>query len=190
MSNSARYASLDYLQDRLTSRSEVAGVLDYLLDAASTAVEELCGRVFTLAEEPSARDFCVLSPTLASVDDIATATGVEVSVRAGDSSWSALADWWLLPPNEGALGRPFTHLGAGSLPVDPMRPTLRVTAVWGWQKVPAPVTEAVLLIASRLYARRDSPTGVAGFGDMGVVRVSSTDVDVTERLRPYIRRGF
>ena len=43
------------------------------------------------------------------------------------------------------------------------------------------VTEAILLLASRLYSRRNSPEGVSGWGEMGVVRVVGVDPDV-ERL--------
>lgn len=46
------------------------------------------------------------------------------------------------------------------------------------------VTEAILLLAGRLYNRRNSPEGVAGWGDMGVVRVVSVDPDV-ERLLAF-----
>lgn len=47
--------------------------------------------------------------------------------------------------------------------------------------VPPTLYEACLLLTSRLFRRRLSPEGVAGFGDFGAVRVSYTDPDV-ERL--------
>jgi hypothetical protein len=40
------------------------------------------------------------------------------------------------------------------------------------------VQEAIILLASRLYKRRMSPEGVAGFGDMGVVRILARDPDI------------
>ena len=40
---------------------------------------------------------------------------------------------------------------------------------------------AVLLLASRLYKRRQSPEGVAGWEEMGVVRIVARDPDI-ERL--------
>jgi hypothetical protein len=43
------------------------------------------------------------------------------------------------------------------------------------------VVQAVLLLASRLYKRRQSPEGVAGWEDMGAVRVVARDPDI-ERL--------
>jgi hypothetical protein len=45
--------------------------------------------------------------------------------------------------------------------------------------------------ASRLFARLDSPLGVAGFGDMGAMRVSfKMDPDVGMLLGPYRRLRF
>jgi hypothetical protein len=43
------------------------------------------------------------------------------------------------------------------------------------------VQEAIVLLASRLYKRRQSPEGVAGWGDLGVIRVLASDPDI-ERL--------
>ena len=51
------------------------------------------------------------------------------------------------------------------------------------------VTEAILLIASRLYARRNSPEGVAGWGDLGVIRVIARDPDVEALLERHIDYG-
>lgn len=51
---------------------------------------------------------------------------------------------------------------------------------------PADVTEAILLIASRLYARRNTPEGVAGWGDLGVIRIIARDPDVEALLERHI----
>lgn len=48
-----------------------------------------------------------------------------------------------------------------------------------------PVQEAILLIASRLYKRRLSPEGVAGWADLGVVRIVAVDPDVERLLEHY-----
>lgn len=44
--------------------------------------------------------------------------------------------------------------------------------------VSAKAFEATLLLAARLYRRRDSLDGTIGWGDMGVVRVGRVDPDV------------
>jgi len=48
------------------------------------------------------------------------------------------------------------------------------------------VQEAILLMASRLYKRRQSPEGVAGWDDLGVVRIISTDPDIVSLMSQKI----
>ena len=42
--------------------------------------------------------------------------------------------------------------------------------------------EAIVLLASRLYKRRNSPEGVAGWGDLGVIRIVASDPDIARLL--------
>jgi hypothetical protein len=51
--------------------------------------------------------------------------------------------------------------------------------------LPDALYEAALLLASRLYRRRDSLDGTIGWGDMGVVRVGLKDPDVEALLAQY-----
>jgi hypothetical protein len=44
---------------------------------------------------------------------------------------------------------------------------------------------ATVLGASRLYKRRQSPEGVAGWGDLGVVRIVMSDPDITRLLEHH-----
>jgi hypothetical protein len=63
---------------------------------------------------------------------------------------------------------------------------VKVTGVWGWASVPIAIKQATILLAARIYKRSDSPLGIAGFGDMGVMRVSSQiDPDVAQLVNPY-----
>jgi hypothetical protein len=48
------------------------------------------------------------------------------------------------------------------------------------------IYEAALLLASRLYRRRDSLDGTIGWGDMGVVRVGLKDPDVEALLAGHM----
>lgn len=48
------------------------------------------------------------------------------------------------------------------------------------------VTEAILMLAHRLYTRRNSPEGVAGWGDLGVVRVLASDPDIRALLELHL----
>jgi hypothetical protein len=65
---------------------------------------------------------------------------------------------------------------------------VQVTAVFGWPSVPEPVTQATIIQASRIFKRYDSPLGVAGFGDLGAIRVSRfLDPDMAQLVEPYRR---
>jgi hypothetical protein len=65
---------------------------------------------------------------------------------------------------------------------------VKITAKWGWPTVPASVRQAAILLTSRLFKRFDSPLGVAGFGDLGAIRVSRVDPDVAASLEPFVLR--
>jgi hypothetical protein len=41
------------------------------------------------------------------------------------------------------------------------------------------------MLAMRLYKRMDSPLGVAGIGDIGVIRVSRIDPDIDAMISPF-----
>ena len=67
----------------------------------------------------------------------------------------------------------------------------KVSARWGWPATPDVIKQATILQASRLFTRLDSPLGIAGFGDMGAMRVSFRgDPDVGMLLNPYRRYQF
>jgi hypothetical protein len=51
--------------------------------------------------------------------------------------------------------------------------------------VPAQVKQACRLQVARVMKRQESPLGVAGFGEFGVVRVSRLDPDIDAMLQPY-----
>ena len=59
-------------------------------------------------------------------------------------------------------------------------------------QVEAAVKQATVIQSSRLFKRLDSPLGVAGFGDLGAIRVGRyLDPDVEQLLMPYrIMRNF
>lgn len=56
--------------------------------------------------------------------------------------------------------------------------------------VPPDLFEATLILTSRLFRRRLSPEGVAGFGDFGAVRVIAKDPDIEMLITPYVSWGF
>lgn len=55
--------------------------------------------------------------------------------------------------------------------------------------IPPTLREATLLLTSRLFRRRLSPEGVAGFGDFGAVRVTTLDPDIEAMITPSVSWG-
>ena len=52
-------------------------------------------------------------------------------------------------------------------------------------EVPEAVHTACLMVASRLWDRRQSPGGVLGTNDLGVIRVTGVDRDVEQLLHQH-----
>lgn len=59
------------------------------------------------------------------------------------------------------------------------------------EETPAEIHEdvhlAALLLAAKLYARRNSPDGVAGGADFGPYHITRTDPDVVTLIKPHLR---
>ncbi len=184
------YATIAELQARITTRASSTAILQDALNAAESAVNSYTGRDFDLDAVVSARVFEVTREDRVAVNDIGSTSGLIVKTgRPGAFSTTLTVDtqYWLKPLNAIVLGRPYEWVWTESLFTAADYPTVEVTAKWGWPSVPADVKEATLLYAARLYARKDSPTGVAGFGDYGVVRITSQDADVARLLDPYAK---
>jgi len=172
---------------------------DTLINMAGSAASELingyCGRSFenygTATRYFAPNDLYVLQ-----IDDLAgTAITVLSSSNADDvfDVTFAAKDYQLEPLNsisEG-LSWPFTRIRA----VDDFdwsvfgdEATAKITGVWGWPAVPASISQAAVIQGSRIFTRLQSPLGIAGFGDMGVVRVSrQLDPDVAQLVEPFRR---
>ena len=154
--------------------------------AASRAIDRHCRRQFGLVDAPEARRYTVRwrnGYLVADVDDLMTVTGLLVDGQA-------VADPEFLPLNAAVEGRPWTTLEVAESAVDD-RGRVTVTARWGWATVPDAIVEACLLQASRVFARRGSPFGVAGSPDAGseIRLLAKVDPDVAVALEPYRRKA-
>jgi len=47
------------------------------------------------------------------------------------------------------------------------------------------IVQATILLSMRQFKRYDSPLGVAGFGDLGAMRVTKFDPDVEALVAPW-----
>lgn len=124
--------------------------LDALIEAASRAIDEHCGRRFYLDAEPSARTFVCRDRQILDLagQDIGLTAGVIVKTGPGDGTFPTThaAGTWQLEPVGGIVGgiegHAYTRVRAltFALPVDVLgRPCVQITARWGWPDVPRTV---------------------------------------------------
>lgn len=196
----ANYATLTEVKAalRITDSMDNA-LLEAAIDAASRWVDGWCGREFEQASGTSTRDYIPsgrMEPLI--VDDLTSVVSIKIDEDLDRSFVTTLneIDYQLEPVNAISFGNayPYTRIRPqedGYWPTSFSRATVRVEATYGWPAVPDAVREATILQASRLFTRLDSPLGIAGFGDMGAMRVSFRgDPDVAMLLSPYRRAKF
>lgn len=196
------YASLADLKARMqitdTGRDRE---LTAALEAGARDIDRDTGRRFYLDRIPTARVFNPRNRQYQTaegmkflIDDVGDPTSllVEVGTTVG-GTWSTVAanSYEIGPDNAIVRGDPVTWLLRTYLPwiFYPLQ-RLRVTTVWGWPAIPAQIQQANLLRSARLFKRRESPDGVAGAGDFGVVRVGRYDPDYDGLIEPFIIPAF
>ena len=171
-------------------------LLQRALTSASRSMDKTCGRRFWLDPAPVARTYRLAGRTVSEddgevllVDDIGSSDGLVVETGSV-SSWSTVTGYETTPDNALVDERPVTGLlrvnggwGVGTSRV-------RVTARFGWPAVPDDIQQATLIQANRLFRRKDSPEGVTGSAEWGVVRLSRRDPDVWNLIEQYVLPGF
>ncbi len=171
-------------------------LLTKALAAAVTAITEHTGEYapgFNQDSVATARIFEAKHPSELPVDsfwDLATLVVATGQVGSTFSTVNA-TDYEARPLNATVKGHPYTNLHH-HWNFWPTWPSVRVqvTAKWGWPAVPDNVVEANLILAARLFRRKDSPDGIAGATDFGPIRIGRTDPDVAELLSHYTKPGF
>ena len=175
-------------------------LIDNCAGAASRLIDGYCNRKFWAVGSATSRVYQAENEFYCNIDDISrTAITLKTSSFPGngfDVTWSA-TDYQLEPLNGNLDGLTWSYDKIRAVG-DYLFPTVnanygeqalvQVTANFGWPSIPEPVTQATIIQASRLFKRYDSPLGVAGFGDMGAIRVSrALDPDVAQLVEPYRR---
>ncbi len=176
-------------------------VLENVVTSVSRWIDQYCHRHF-YQQTAAARVFDTCSQyvvDLGEFNDLTTLTAVKTDTNydgAFETTW-AMGDYQPLPRNNTAAAetRPYDSIRAVGTQLFPLRTNrtireglIEITGTWGWPAIPAAVKEACLLQSSRVYKRRYSPEGIAGYSEFGIVRVSGKlDVDVAELLGPYRR---
>lgn len=196
------YSTLAVLKQQLTIAATDTTrdtLLNQALESASRSIDNLTGRRFFLDAVATARtynptgriSYNIRSEQAFISDDIGSTAGLIVEVGVSPS-FTVVNVFDTEPDNALVLGRAITTLrlpqggvwsGGGS-------DRVRITARWGWPAVPAEVVEATLIQAARLFRRKDSPEGVTGSAEWGVIRLSRVDPDVQALVHHLILPGF
>jgi hypothetical protein len=186
-----QYIELGELKSMLRISDSVDdALLSGHIEAASRTIDDICHRSFDLDAAATARVFYPDSQLVVRTDDIGSLDGfvLKIDENATATFNLTITDATAEPLNALAKGNPITKLVAYEtyFPLD-IRPTVQVTARWGWPEVPEPVRSACGILAGRLFKRADSLLGVAGFGDLGAITLRAVDPDVQRMLAPYVR---
>ena len=166
-------------------------LLETCVEAASRQIETHCERVFL--PTTGTRVFTPDGSYVVSIDDLSELTTFKTSSAADGNfniTWQS-TDLQLEPLNglTGSSYSPFTRvraIGDYVFPTIGEEATVQITGVFGYgTSIPVDVKQACNLLAIRQFKRYDSPLGVAGFGDIGIIRVSRVDPDIEALLGPY-----
>lgn len=165
------------------------------LTVASRAVDKACGRSFAPDSVATARVYEPCSTTMVDVDDFWTTTDLVIKTdTAADGTYAstiAAAAYDLRPLNgvvDGETGWPYSRIIAVNSywPSSWQRAPIQVTARWGWAEVPAGVREGCLILAEEIFKLADSPFGVGGYGQYGVIRARENP-NCWLRIAPYAK---
>lgn len=193
------YASLaqlkDYLGPHLADLTDTSSDEKFqdALESSTAEINDHCSRRFYADLTASARRFHPAAHGgVVLVDDFWDADSLVLETTTDGVNWTtwSASDYELEPLNgvmDGEAGWPYTRIRAvGSRRFTrAARATVRVTAKWGWQFVPAPVHQACLILAAETAKLADAPFGVGGYGEFGIVKARDNPF-AARKLRRYV----
>lgn len=166
-------------------------LLELAVEAASREIDQATERTF-YNMGTATRYFVARDAYFTEIDDLITITSLKTDA-AGDKSFDVTwetNDYQLEPLNGFISGiqSPSTGIRARDtylFPQEEEEALVEVTGTWGWSAIPTAIKQATVILASRIFKRNDSPLGVAGFGDLGVIRVGKLDPDVEALIHSF-----
>jgi hypothetical protein len=168
-------------------------LLENSVNAASRMIDQYCNRYFYSGSVGEVRYYKANDGFTCWIDDAISVTELKTSSTDPliyDTTWAA-EDYQLLPANRIANGAyyPITGLSATDnylFPVWADIALVKVTGQFGWNAIPDSIKFATIIQASRLFKRLESPLGVAGVSDIGIMRVGANiDGDVAQLINPF-----
>lgn len=177
---------------RITDNVDDA-LIENSINSASRMIDQYCNRYFYSTSAGEVRYYQANDGFVCWTDDLQSISSLETSSTDPlifDTTWQA-GDYQVLPANRWANGAyyPITGITATDnylFPVWADMALVKVTGQFGWASVPEPVKFACIIQSSRLFKRLESPLGVAGVSDIGIMRVGANiDGDVAQLINPF-----
>lgn len=176
-------------------------LIEVAIESSSRLIDGYCSRNFN-NQGTATRLYVARDPYYVQVDDFQSVITLKTSILVPgtfDVTWnlpgSVPQDVQLEPLNGGWEGSAWSYdrlRATGRYFFPTLSPNfsqqalVQLTAVFGWASVPTVIKQATIIQSMRIYKRLDSPLGVAGFGEFGVMRVSRMlDPDVQMLVEPY-----
>ena len=192
------YATLAEAKAYLTISDSIDDtMLESMVEAASRSIDNIAGRRFYLDASASARLYRGTNPYILTVDDFGSTTGLILALdTGGDGTYETTltfnTDYVVEPFNAIAIGKPYTQItlvGGQLLPwlLPNLRPSVQLTAKWGFPTVPEDISQACLILTADMYKRKDSVGGNLGMSELGAIRMSPLGRDIAAMTRAYRR---
>lgn len=169
---------------------------------ASGLIDRWAGRTFYQPLEEEERSFLPRDRHRICVGDFDDPTAMTVEVRAAGGDWEPLdPDLWqpLAEPRSTGwhvrdLGEPWRYIAtttrSTTFTISGLRPTVRVTGVWGWPAVPGPIEQACQTLASIYYRGKDTSGTETGIDYVGREEISADPFTVAmQAVRPFAVPG-
>ena len=179
-------------------------LLETAIESSSRDIDAYTERVFfNTGATAVTRIYIPENIYLLETDDIIAVTSIKTDTTGEggfDQTW-ATTDYQLEPLNglAGGIATPFTRVRAVGDYLWPVyeprdinagQASVQIVARFGFASIPTAIKQATILSSLRAYKRYESPTGVLGFSDIGVVRVGRLDPDVERLIQPYRKIRF
>lgn len=180
--------------------------IDRAIDASSRLIDSYCQRRFFQDSVVTIKYFNPISTVFLDVPDLSTTTGLIVQLDTTDdgsydTTLTLNTDFDLRPINprinkitDGVTYyHPYTELRIletrSSERFEPLvNKNVKITAKWGWTKIPDAIVEATVIQATRIWKRKDTPFNVFGNESTGTVELfSKFDPDALELIKGYRR---
>ena len=187
------YATLAQVKAAMRISDNVDDTLiETAIESASRQIDGHCERRFYSTE--TTRIYTPNDSYVCEIDDLVSLTTLKTSSDVDgsfDTTWTS-TDYQLEPLNRIAGGMDVSYtqiraVGDYLFPTSGGEATVQVVGTFGWASVPSDIEQGCIILSQRQYKRYDSPLGVAGVGDIGIIRVSRIDPDVASILAPYRR---